>query len=302
MRESMLKDFIHWLQGPAHHRSGIRAFQFCIGVALLFRCATEGPFAAWLYGPDGLGRGSMETLLGSGAVLFDWIYGDVRSVYAVVVVEAIAALLLVTGRAERLGVVLALVSSTILEWRTVEINDGGDNITHLALVYMLLVTPSNRSAPAGSFAAYFHNLGVVLLIGQVLVLYMTAGMAKAMGEPWTNGTALYLISQADEFSLPSMRWMFESPFVTVAATYATVLWQVTFPVAVFSRFKLAYVAVGIAFHVGVAGFMGLVTFSLVMLGAELLLITDAEYMDLHALGQRARQRLGSMLASRRGLA
>lgn len=298
----MSNAFIHWLQGPAHHRSGIRAFQFCIGVALLFRCATEGPFAAWLYGPEGLGRGSMSPLLGSGAVLFDWIYTEMIAVYAVVVVEAIAALLLITGRAQRLGVALAWISSSVLAWRAIEINDGGDNITHLALFYMLFLAPSNRSAPAGSFAAYFHNLGVVLLIGQVLVLYMTAGMAKAMGEPWTNGTALYLISQADEFSLPSMRWMFLSPFVTVAATYATVLWQVTFPVAVFSRFKLAYVAVGIAFHVGVAGFMGLVTFSLVMLGAELLLITDDEYIELHALGQRARHRLVSMVAFRRGLA
>lgn len=290
---------VHWLQGPAHHRSGIRAFQFCIGVALLFRCATEGPFAAWLYGPRGLGRGSMEPLLGAGAPLLDWIYADVTSVYAVVVLEAVAALLLVTGRAQRLAVLLALVTSSVLEWRTLEINDGGDNITHLSLVYMLLLTPSDRPAPAGSRAAYVHNLGVVLLVAQVLVLYTTAGMAKAMGEPWTNGTALYLISQADEFSLPWLRGLFLSPFVTVAASYATVMWQVTFPIAVFSRFKLAYVAVGLAFHVGVAGFMGLVTFSLVMLGAELLLLDDGEYADLHANGRRIRTLLASRIV--RGL-
>ena len=252
--------FSQWLNGPARHRTGIRGFQICIGIATLFRCATEGAFASWLYGPTGLGIGSVVPLLGPSAAPLDGVYAYDAGVQAVVAVQAFAAMLLISGRAQRLGVSMALVCAVLLECRTVEINDGGDNLARLSLLYMLLLTPSNRPSVAGSVSAYLHNLGVTLLVGQVLILYGTAGLTKAMGEAWTHGTALYLIAQVDEFSLPAPRELFEIPLFTVAASYTTMLWQLTFPIAVFSRFKLAYIAVGVMFHLGIAGFMGLVTF------------------------------------------
>lgn len=280
-----------WLHGRARQRSGVRAFQLCIGLALLVRSATEAPFAAWLWGPEGLGQGSSAVMLGSAAWLVDWVYRSSLAVHLVVAMQAFAGLLLVTGRATRLGAALGLAALSVLEWRTMEINDGGDNLCRLALGYMLLTVPARRPVEGGSTRAYVHNLGVVLLVAQVLILYLTAGLSKAMGEVWTNGTALYVISQVEEFSLPGLRAAFTIPIVTVGASYATLLWQVTFPIGVFSRFKLAYVAIGLFFHLGIAVFMGLVSFSLVMLGAELLLVDDDEYA---AIAGRMRAGLASL--------
>ena len=76
------------------------------------------------------------------------------------------------------------------------------------------------------------------------------------------------------------------------------LHQVLFPVAMFSRFKLLWVALGIGFHVGIAVFMGLITFSAMMIGLELFLLTDPEFASLREGGRWLRERLA---LARRGL-
>ena len=55
------------------------------------------------------------------------------------------------------------------------------------------------------------------------------------------------------------------------------LYQVFFPFAIISRLKLPWLAVGVVFHLSIAFFMGLITFSLAMIGLELFLVTDDEY-------------------------
>lgn len=289
----MSSQAFRWLEQRPLNRTGVRVLQLCIGLALLFRATSEVRHASWLYGPHGIGRGVASWLLGETlGSRIDPLFSSSATPFVLLALQAAGALLLVFGVRTRLGAALALVGLWMLELRTPEISDGGDNLARLLLVYLLLVLPSGAPAPrSGAASIYLHNLGIVLMTGQVVLLYFTAGMAKASGEVWVNGTALYLISQVGEYSLPALRGIFKHPLVSVTASYATVVWQVTFPVGVFSRFKLAFLALGFAFHLGIAVFMGLVTFSLIMIGAELLLITDEEYVWL---GGRARAALSAV--------
>src|SRR5207237_64133 len=82
-------------------------------------------------------------------------------------------------------------------------------------------------------------------------------LLKASGSQWTHGTAIYYLSQMEPTWLPFLREAFKQPLVTTGMTYFAVLHQVLFPVAMFSRFKLLWVALGIGFNVGLAVFMGL---------------------------------------------
>lgn len=266
-----------WLNGPAHHRTGVRLFQAMIGLALLFRFATEVRFAGWLWGARGLPGGGAFSTLGPWSQAVEGLYADDRWIVGLLLLQALGALLLITGQATRFAASLCLCAVTMLEWRTMEINDGGDNLARICLCYFLLLAPPNQVVAPSSLRAYLHNLGVLLLIAQVMILYFVAGLAKAMGEVWMNGTALYLISQVEEFSLPGLRALFKNPFITVGASYLTVGLQLFFPVAFFTRFKLLFLFLGMAFHIGIAGFMGLISFSLIMAGADLLLINDEEY-------------------------
>ena len=53
--------------------------------------------------------------------------------------------------------------------------------------------------------------------------------------------------------------------------------MILFPIAILSRLRLIWVAIGISIHIGIAFMMGLITFSMIMIGLELALISDKEY-------------------------
>jgi predicted DCC family thiol-disulfide oxidoreductase YuxK len=91
---------------------------------------------------------------------------------------------------------------------------------------------------------------------------------------------MYYISQVDWFSLSSMRGLFRNPVITTVSSYCPMFYQTLFPVAILSPLKLVWIAIGMMFHLGVMTYMGLISFSTVMMGLELFLITDAEYEQL----------------------
>jgi hypothetical protein len=62
------------------------------------------------------------------------------------------------------------------------------------------------------------------------------------------------------------------------------------------------VAIGISFHLAIGSVMGLVTFALFLIAADLALVDDDEYRALGALAARVRRRLTFGLRERLRLA
>jgi predicted DCC family thiol-disulfide oxidoreductase YuxK len=112
-----------------------------------------------------------------------------------------------------------------------------------------------------------------------------------MGQLWQNGTALYYILRVDEFSWPAAAAaVYQNPYLVVLGTYGTVLFEIMFLPMLFNRWtRYLVIAAGVAFHAGIALFMGLVTFAWSMLSVYPLLVSDAEY---RRVAQAARDRLG----------
>jgi hypothetical protein len=98
---------------------------------------------------------------------------------------------------------------------------------------------------------------------------------------------MYLISQVDTFSLPGGRFLFRNEFLVTFATYSAMMYQVWFPIAILSRLRIPWLLVGVFFHASVAIFMGLISFSCVMIGLECALISDAEYRLIRQLARRS---------------
>ncbi|MCH9683078.1 MAG: hypothetical protein K0V04_16710 [Deltaproteobacteria bacterium] len=288
----MINECVRWISDAPRHRRGIRCLQVALGLALLFRTFTEAPFAAYFWGPEGLGQTSTQAMLGPLGIVMDRTFDAVWSVYLLLAVQGAVGLALIVGWRTRIVTAIGFVVFVSFEYRLHSITDGGDNVTRLALMYMVMLLPAGaKDPPPGSMRTFVHNLGVLLLGFQVLVMYFTTGIMKANGALWHQGTALYLIGQVEWFSLDGMRDMFKNPLVVVVATYSTVLWQVWFPMGVFTRFRMLFVGVGVLFHVGIGVFMGLVCFSTVMLGLELFLLTDAEHVKIAGWVRSARDRV-----------
>lgn len=280
---SLISDFKQWLSGQPNHTIGTRILQVVIGMAICFRIATELPFAQYFWGPNGISMDGSSTqffgpLLGS---LFDTIFfTSTYGIYLLLFILFLGAIALILNIKTRIATLVCFIAFVILELRLPAIGDGGDNISRLSLMYMILLTSSPAKENISKLKVWIHNIGIACIIAQLMVLYETSGFMKATGEKWQNGTAMYLISNVEWFSVPGIRELFTNPIVTTIATYAPMVFMILFPVAIFSRFKLIWIAIGIGLHAGIAIFMGLITFSSVMIGLELFIISDQEYAML----------------------
>jgi hypothetical protein len=285
-----------WLGDAPRQTTGVRALQIAIGTMLFLRVCNDAPFASFLWGPHGLGWGSTRTILGAtlGGVV-DHVYESDVSVYALLGCLAVGAVGLILGYRTSLATLAALVPYALLEQRLPQYVDRGDSAARLALLYLLFVLPSGARPAPGSLAVWLHNVAVVAIGLQAATIYAAAGLAKLAGSRWLDGTAIYHVAQVAALSHPAFVEVARQPLVTAFGSYATLVYELLFPLAIISPLRLPWIAVGLLFHVAIGGLMGLVTFSIVMIGLDLFFVTDREYAQLGrwaagrwraALGQR----------------
>ncbi len=107
-------------------------------------------------------------------------------------------------------------------------------------------------------------LSVVLLRIHLCIVYAAAGVSKAVGEQWWSGDAVWRA-----LSLPQFQQFDPAPLLALtpllqAAAIGAVLLQLLYPVLVWTRLRALVVLLTEALHLGIALFLGLWLFSLVM--------------------------------------
>lgn len=252
----------------------------------------------FLFGPDGVWPWSNfhETLRESGSFS---LYALSRAdLWFELLFHAgiVVSLLVVVGFRTRAAVVVHYVLTWSIYQRNPTLLDGGDNLLYLVVLYLVAVDCGahfsidaarrrRRGVDDGlrglryRVGSLLHHAGVAAIAVQVCVLYLTSGLYKVQGQKWQDGTALYYILRVPEFTWPG--WserVYMNAFLVTVLTYATVLFQLSFPFLLLNRYtRLAAVAGGLFFHVGIALFMGLAAFSATMISVELLLLSDQDY-------------------------
>lgn len=146
-----------------------------------------------------------------------------------------------------------------------------------------------------------HNMGLLIVMAQVCLIYATAGWYKIQGTRWQDGTAVYYPMNLDYFTpFPELSQALTGNGVLVMVmTYGTVFIQVAFPFALLNRkVKNVLLAVMIAEHIGIAVLMGLPFFSLAMIAMDIVFLPTAFLLWLGYRTRRATAPL-SRLTGRR---
>ena len=128
--------------------------------------------------------------------------------------------------------------------------------------------------PAASVSA---NVAIRLLQIHVGVVYLFSGTSKLLGAAWWNGTAIWGTLANYEFApmqselyldflrfLGDHQWLYDS-FMTASGLF-TLSFEISYIFLVWRpRLRWAFLAAAIVLHGGIGLFMGLKTFSLMML-------------------------------------
>ncbi len=138
-----------------------------------------------------------------------------------------------------------------------------------------------------------HNSAYFLITWQICMVYSWAVFYKLAGPSWRNGTAMYYVLKSEHFSLFSTMsgLVSDNAMVVAALTYFTLAFQMAFPFLMWNgRLKPYLVFVGVCLHVGIALTMGLVSFSVTMIAADISLLSDKQLLATAKIGERFKMR------------
>jgi hypothetical protein len=169
---------------------------------------------------------------------------------------AAAALLVVVGPlgiAGRVALVAVTLSTTLIRWRRVLGGDGAEQLTAIVFISATLALLPGWNELRISI--------VVAFIGaQVVLAYVTAGLAKLVSPVWRGGTAVPAIVNTHGHGLALATNLFtRHPVLGRYAGWAVMTFELLFPVVLLSPTPIAesMLMVGVLFHVSCAVVMGL---------------------------------------------
>jgi hypothetical protein len=278
---------------------GASVFRIVAGAGILYQYVINYEQRRYLFGPNGV---MPFEIFAADSIDGISLYRFARTPLTFELVYhlgLIVALLFLLGWRTRLMTALNYVFWLSLHRRFNVLWDGGDNVMQLVLVYALFAdlgahwsldaarrrlrgsgSGSGADADWARLRAIAHNAAMLSFALQISLVYGVAGLTKVQGETWRNGTALYYALRAGEFTLPGYsELIFHNATLLTLLAYATVGFQVSFPFLLFMgrRARTLAVAAGLMFHLGIAFFMGLVTFATFLIAVDLTLIDDEEY-------------------------
>jgi hypothetical protein len=176
------------------------------------------------------------------------------------------------------------------------VGSGGDAILRMVLLYMCFTESGRhwsldarirgrrgevRSIVPAWMSATLHNLAMILIVHQIVMVYLGSSFWKVQSAVWRDGTAVYYPLQTEAYS----PWndvlhplLANSTFIT-GATYTAVFVQMFFPVFLLYRPARFIALVAITgMHLGIGLLMGIMYFSLVMIAVDMILVSDRSWV------------------------
>jgi hypothetical protein len=190
---------------------------------------------------------------------------------------------------------------TILALRNPFILDGSDNVIAVTLPFLALsqsytrfgystgraprVASTARESTWSMIKESVQALACTGLMLQVCYIYFFTSFAKARGDLWHNGTAVFYTMRVAEFRVTEWNIpLTENHYFVVVSTLGTLFFEMAFPFLVwFRQTRPAMLAGGVLLHLGIWVFMRIATFSWIMMGTYAVFLTDSQYRSALAM-------------------
>jgi hypothetical protein len=289
---------IRWLVEDKHALHGAAAARILTGLAVLGLLISNIRHRDVLFG-----QGSVWAEPGEDRLVHYWPteivahLGSTAFLFYYLAIIALALLWILGWHTEMVGLLVLVGEVSIIE-RAPMVGDQGDNILRIALVFLLLMQTNEhwsldarRRARRGAgspmlplwFTNAVHNIALAALAAQLVIAYFWAGMAKAGGDFWQHGTALYYPLQLQEFRpFPLLNDLFTHVGLVVGvSTYVVVVFELGFGFALLHPVaRRIAIGVAIVMHVSIAVLMALPWFSLSMLAVLAIFVSTSTYVAL----------------------
>jgi len=129
-------------------------------------------------------------------------------------------------------------------------------------------TPAKTSLSVS--ASVSANVAIRLIQVHLCVVYLFGGISKLKGTSWWDGSAVWFSVANYEYQSLDMTWLAHWPWLIALLSHATVFWETFYPVLVWPKLtRPVMLAMAVAVHGGIALCLGMPTFGLAMIIANL---------------------------------
>lgn len=185
----------------------------------------------------------------------------------------IAALcMLLVGWKTRMACVATFVLQVFLSNTSPATVYGVDAFARVSLFYALWM-PLGASYSFDAWLRRGENsatvtarIGLRLLQLHLGLMYLASGIEKGMGAQWWNGEAIWRAVTMPELAQYDMTWLADVPWLPVMLGWGTVILEVAYiALLCHHRTRIPAALAIISMHVGIALFMGLISFACLMI-------------------------------------
>ncbi|MGP9650304.1 HTTM domain-containing protein [Glutamicibacter sp. AOP38-B1-38] len=287
-----------WFVNERHGAYGLAVMRMASGLIILGWLLINAPIAVKIWGPGSEYLEPYRAVLGYNwplDILRDAGLGFFVSWYVVAILLAVAFTI---GWKTRIITPLFFIFYTAINAQNTPISDGGNYFIRIMLIYLIFADLSKhwsfdawlkkRKGKANrefEIVTVLHNIALCLIVAQLCIVYLEAGLYKVQGNLWQNGTAMYYPISSEAYGV--FPWMSEllssNSWIVALITYVTVIAQIAFPFMLFHRIsrRIALITI-LGMHIGIAVVMGLPFFSGIMASADAVLVSGATWITIQA--------------------
>lgn len=182
------------------------------------------------------------------------------------------------GKFPRLSAAVAYLLHVSFMHRNMAVVYGFDTISVFFLFYLIFIKIDEEAArkKSSDWSSILTSAGFRMCQIQVCVIYAFSGWEKLKGVIWWRGEALWTIFNSQ---FARFRWdqVSHLPLLITVLTYATLLWEIYFPVCIWSKKMRPYVLLGgVLMHLGIGFIVIIPFFSALMITSYAVFLTPAE--------------------------
>jgi hypothetical protein len=192
-------------------------------------------------------------------------------------VALLASICMCLGLATRWSTPIAWLTTLLTAHRLAPFLFGLDQIALMVSMYLCLADSGDvwsldarlrsRSLPAPSWN---NTLATRMIQLHLCVIYLFGGLGKLRGWMWWDGSAMWFAAASYEYQSLPLTWIGSMPTLASMVTHVTLFFEFTYAALVWSRWtRPCVLAMAVFVHLGIALFLGMITFGFMMIVANL---------------------------------
>jgi len=234
-----------------------------------------------------------DMLLGQSAWShFDWLHGH-NTIWIAHLLAMVVAALFTLGCWTRVTAVLTALLVISYSNRATGALFGLDQIMAFLCFYLAIGNSGGafsidnwrrRKGQNAALPDVSSNIAIRLIQLHLCLVYLFAGLGKMQGDTWWNGQAIWFSVASYEYQTMDLTWMADWMWLVSLITLATIIWEVGYVALIWPKLtRPIMLGMAVFTHLGIGIAMGMMTFGLIMLVANMAFIQPATIRRLFLL-------------------